>query len=422
MWELFWWSWTGASLALLEPSGEGNPAIIADAICRNKVTVIHFVPSMLRIFLEYLQDRPEIISKISTLRYVFASGEALGADLVTMFNNTINRGCGCELHNLYGPTEATVDVTWYPCIKSEPYVSVPIGKPVANTQIYILDEFKNPLPVGLKGEIHIGGVQVAAGYINQPELTSEKFIDDPFSPGNKLYRTGDLGYWNKNGEVEYSGRMDFQVKLRGFRVELGEIEQALTSLDEISAAVVMVNSINSLEAYVKVSVGANFDKENIRKSLINKLPDYMIPYIYHIVENIPLSVSGKVDRRALAAQNTVPSKTISSEGQIRLLDNEVMKIWKLVLPEVTEIQVDQNFFELGGNSLLLIRLHELLEKQWPGVFTPADLFVATTIARQAEQIENQTGNRLNNKSDIKNKVFSARDKKEKDAVAIIGMA
>ncbi|HEX2956559.1 MAG TPA: amino acid adenylation domain-containing protein, partial [Chitinispirillaceae bacterium] len=425
IWELFWWSWTGASLVLLEPSGEGNPAIIVDAISKSKVTVIHFVPSMLRLFLEYLNGRPESISKISSLRYVFVSGEALTTDLVELFNTTIYNEIGCELHNLYGPTEATVDVTWYPCTRCESLTSIPIGKPVANTQIYILDQFKNPLPAGVKGEIHLGGIQVAAGYINQPTLTSEKFVDDPFNPGNKLYRTGDLGYWNNNGEVEYSGRMDFQVKLRGFRVELGEIEQALSSLDMISTAVVMVRSINrtdSLEAYLKLVEGTKVGTETIRKSLRNRLPEYMIPYVYHIVENIPLSVNGKVDRNALAKQKVVTSKLSSPDGKKWHIHNEVMRIWKLVLPEDKEIKIDQNFFEMGGNSLLLIRLHELLDNKWPGVFTPADLFVATTIERQAEKIENLNSDKSDNNSDSETHFISRRNDTENDAVAIIGLA
>lgn len=426
IWELFWWSWTGASLAMLEPSGEGNPAIIADAIYKHKVTVIHFVPSMMRIFLEYLKDHPEVVSKIKSLRYVFASGEALSPDLVELYNKVVYSKCGCELHNLYGPTEATVDVTWYSCSESGSLNSIPIGKPVANTQIYILDEFKNPQPIGVKGEIYIGGVQVAAGYINQPQLTSEKFIDDPFNHGQKLYRTGDLGYWNNKGEIEYSGRIDFQVKLRGFRVELGEIEQALTSLDNISAAVVMVKSINgidSLEAYLKISEGVTVDTENIRKSLVNKLPEYMIPHVYHVVKEIPLSASGKIDRRLLAEQKTDNSIILPvSKRQILSCENEVMDIWKLILPEIGDLQADQNFFELGGNSLLLIRLHELLEKKWPGIFTPADLFVVTTIARQAEQIESRTCDKITGGLENESNISERKDNLQKDAIAIIGMA
>lgn len=426
IWELFWWSWTGASLALLEPSGEGNPAIIADAIYKHKVTVIHFVPSMMRIFLEYLKDHPEVVSKIKSLRYVFASGEALSPDLVELYNKVVYSKCGCELHNLYGPTEATVDVTWYPCSDSDSLNSIPIGRPVANTQIYILDEFKNPLPVGVKGEIHIGGVQVAVGYLNQPELTSAKFIDDPFTPGQKLYKTGDLGYWNSNGEIEYSGRIDFQVKLRGFRVELGEIEQALTSLDNISAAVVMVKSINgidSLEAYLKLSEGESVDTEIIRKFLVSKLPEYMIPHIYHVVKEFPLSSSGKIDRRLLAERKTDNSIILHANNrQVHLCEKELMEIWKIVLPEVRDLQVDQNFFEMGGNSLLLIRLHELLDKKWPGIFTPADLFVATTIARQAKQIESKTFDNIIDEPENESNTSERKENLQKEDIAIIGMA
>ena len=232
VWEFFWPLLVGARLVIARPGGHQDPSYLAQIIRDQRITVLHFVPSMLRTFL----DEPTV-SQCTTLRHVICSGEALTADLQEKFFKSL----GCELHNLYGPTEAAVDVTHWTCRRESGSSVVPIGRPVANTQIHILNESLKPVAIGTEGELHIGGVQVGRGYHNQPELTAEKFIQDPFSsdPSARLYKTGDLARWNPDGNIEYLGRIDFQVKIRGFRIELGEIESVLAQHPAVQQAVVV---------------------------------------------------------------------------------------------------------------------------------------------------------------------------------------
>jgi amino acid adenylation domain-containing protein len=201
VWELFWWAWTGAAVALPPPGAERDPLALVDVMERSGVTVAHFVPSMLAAFLSCLEDGRADAGRLRRLRYVFASGEALDSSLVARFDRLLHRRFGTELHNLYGPTEATVDVTWHPCSPWNGGAVVPIGRPIANTSVYVLNAKGEPAPIGCPGEIHLGGPQVARGYVNRPELTREKFIPDPFRTGGRLYRTGDLGRWRRDGTV-----------------------------------------------------------------------------------------------------------------------------------------------------------------------------------------------------------------------------
>lgn len=232
VWEFFWPLMTGACLVVAKPEGHKDPNYLIDLIVRQRITTMHFVPSMLRIFLETGR-----VESCSSLRRVICSGEALPADLETRFFERLQ----CELHNLYGPTEASVDVTYWQCQPGSGRSSVPIGRPVWNTQIYILDEQLRPAPIGVPGELHIGGVQLARGYLNRPQLTAEKFIRDPFSsePGARLYKTGDLSRFLPDGNIEYLGRLDHQVKIRGFRIELGEIETTLNEQPGVRQSVVL---------------------------------------------------------------------------------------------------------------------------------------------------------------------------------------
>ncbi|MGL6405883.1 amino acid adenylation domain-containing protein [Aeromonas veronii] len=229
IWEFFWPFMTGARLVLAKPGGHKDPAYLAELIEQAGITTLHFVPSMLQIFVA--QAEP---ARCHALRQVFCSGEALPADLVQRWNGTFS----APLHNLYGPTEAAVDVTWYPCRADEAVTSVPIGYPVWNTSIHILDPCLQPVPPGVAGELWIGGVQVADGYFGQPELTAERFIANPFGAG-RLYRSGDLAAWREGGAIEYLGRLDFQVKIRGQRIELEEIEQVLLRHPRVAQAVVL---------------------------------------------------------------------------------------------------------------------------------------------------------------------------------------
>ena len=394
---------------LLEPEAEKDPRKIVDVIHSHKVTVLHFVPSMLRIFLEHLESCPEEAHKLESLKYVFASGEVLASDLVVRFNALLN----AELHNLYGPTEAAIDVSWYPCRESSENV-VPIGRPVSNTRLYVLDEHKQMVPLGVTGEIHISGVQVARGYVNRPELTAESFLADPFNPGNRMYRTGDLGRWRADGNIEYLGRNDDQVKVRGFRIELGEVESALSRCNGVSQAVVRVCNIgelDSLEAFLLPSENGILSFSEIRGELATILPDYMCPAVFHEVDEIPLSPSGKVDRKQLKGRKLLSTGGIE-EGDITALQEEIRDIWLEVMPEIDTPDIDQGFFEVGGNSLLLVKLHKLLDFRWEDVFTLASLFSESTIRKQSEYIKQ-----------IKpDGVVSSQKTASNGPIAIIGMA
>ncbi len=235
VWEFFWPLMVGAHLVVAKPDGHRDPAYLAEIITQAGITTMHFVPSMLRVFLEAVK-----LPKHCKLRQVFASGEALTADLQTMFFAS----CGAELFNLYGPTEAAVDVTHWPCRRNDPRAFVPIGYPITNIQIHVLDKKLKHVPVGIPGELHIGGIGVARGYLNRPELNADRFLSDPFRKVTdaRLYKTGDLARYLPSGEVEYLGRIDHQVKIRGFRIELGEIESALSQHPAIRDVAVVANS------------------------------------------------------------------------------------------------------------------------------------------------------------------------------------
>ena len=418
IWELFWWSWNGAALALLEPGAEGDPARIARAVQAGGVTVLHFVPSMLRVFLDHLESRPEDVDRLSSLRYVFVSGEVLPRELVARFNALLR----AELHNLYGPTEATVDVSWQPCLETPPH-AVPIGHPVSNTGLHVLDVRQRPVPIGVAGELWISGVQVARGYMNRPELTARSFLPDPAAPGGRMYRTGDLGRWLPDGGIEYLGRNDDQVKVRGHRIELGEVEAAFERCAGVAQAVVRACRIGghgALEAFLLPRGNAVLTLRGIRDELALTLPDYMIPARFHTVEEIPLSPSGKADRKRLKGTPLVPGKVditgVSAGAEASALQDAVRALWQRVMPEVDMHDADLGFFEAGGNSLLLVQLHALLEKRWPGVFTLASLFSESSIRaqtlfiEQAEQTEQAHG------------AMRPRTAAANASIAIIGMA
>ncbi|WP_417829200.1 amino acid adenylation domain-containing protein [Thalassospira sp.] len=403
VWELFWWSWTGARVVLPDPGVERDPQQLAKTICDHGVTTMHFVPSMLASFLFSVEKGLVDIENLRSLKRVFASGEALDPAVVHRFNDLLFDRFGTELHNLYGPTEATVDVTWHACSPLDNPDIVPIGKPIANTSIRILDDKLGEMPIGIAGEIVLGGPQIARGYRNRPELTAEKFPDDPDNPGQKLYRTGDLGRWLSDGSVEYLGRIDHQVKIRGFRIECGEVETALESHAMVERALVKAvraGELDELHAFVlgdcELTLGV------LRDHLHTRLPEYMIPARFFALDHLPLTTSGKVDRKNLSgtpitrpAKHTVkkskPDIAIAPEAtsaELAKLEKVLQRLWQEVLPGVIANR-DDGFFDIGGNSLLLLRLHEKINARWPGKVSIADLFASATIARQAELLSGQ---------------------------------
>lgn len=390
VWELVWWYFVGAKVCMLEPGAQKYPDKIIEAIRKNGITTMHFVPSMLNAFLEYV-DVSKDTESLASLRWVFASGEALLIDQVKKFNHLVYDNCGAQLVNLYGPTEATVDVSYFNCSPTPENGIVPIGKPIDNIQLYVLDNNKNLLPVGLIGELYIAGDGLSRGYVNNPTLTNEKFVDNPFVPGMKMYKTGDLARFMPKGDIEYMGRIDFQIKIRGFRIEIGEIETRIKNFNDINESVVIVREdkntgIKNLCAYFTAKT--QIDIKELKKSLMQKMPEYMVPSYYMQLESMPLSANGKLDRKQL------PEIEIDDESvEIILPETEEQKIlaetFKKAL-HLKEIGINQNIFELGADSLKVIgALTSLLKYQW-GIGVQ-DFYQYPTIAELSDKI---TGNLL----------------------------
>jgi amino acid adenylation domain-containing protein len=356
VWEFFWPLLTGARLVMARPEGHKDAAYLCEAIHRNRITTLHFVPSMLQAFVEHA-DQVEC----SSLKRVVCSGEALPGALVRRFRERLPR---VALHNLYGPTEATVDVTAWTCPPGVPQqANPPIGRPIANTQIYILDNSREPVPIGAVGELYIGGVQVARGYLNRVELTAEKFLPDPFtsSPEGRMYRTGDLARWLEDGNIEYLGRNDFQVKLRGFRIELGEVEARLAEHPGVREAVVIAREDTPgdqrlVAYYTEEPRGSNqFRRDALRRSLAAKLPDYMVPTAFVRLESLPVTVNGKLDRKALPAPGSDAYVSLAHESPVGETETMLAEIWAEFL-KLDRVGRRDNFFELGGHSLLAVRM------------------------------------------------------------------
>jgi D-alanine--poly(phosphoribitol) ligase subunit 1 len=301
VWELFWWALEGAQMCFLPPGAERNPIGIVGTIRKNKVTVLHFVPSMLSVFLEYLESKGDAAaSSLASVRYVFCSGEALSAEHVKRFNRFWGRHTGARLINLYGPTEATVDVTYYDCPADDGFNIVPIGRPIDNTKLYIIRDGRQ-VAIGETGELCLAGVGLARGYINSKTLTEERFTDNPANPGERIYRTGDVARWLPDGNVEYLGREDHQVKIRGLRIELGEIENSIRQYPGVVDCVVVVKryseTVIPIIAYVVCK--GSLQAEELKAFLKARLPDYMVPNHVQQIAEMPLTPSGKADRKAL---------------------------------------------------------------------------------------------------------------------------
>jgi len=378
VWELYWPLMAGAQLVMAQPGGHRDPSYLCALIQRTGVTTLHFVPSMLQEFLAH-----GAASDCTSLARVVCSGEALSAAQVLRFEAVLPRAA---LYNLYGPTEAAVDVTAWTCSARDPAgrvrTAIPIGRPIANTQIYIVDERMQPAPIGVAGEIYIGGAQVARGYLNQPALTAERFVDDPFTPGQRLYRTGDLGRWLPDATIDYLGRNDFQVKIRGFRIELGEIEAKLAQLAGVRAVVVVARDHGpgdkQLVAYV---VGDEVADAALREHALRCLPHYMVPAAYVRLAALPVTPNGKLDRGALPAPDARTVARTGHEAPHGAIEIQLAAMWAELL-QVVPIDRFDNFFELGGHSLLAVRLIERMRRQ--GLHADVRvLFTAPTLAALA---------------------------------------
>jgi amino acid adenylation domain-containing protein len=382
VWELFWPLISGARLIMAEPGSHRESFSLSRLISLREITIAHFVPSMLQVFL----DEPSL-DGCQSLRLVVCSGEALTLELQDRFFKLL----GSQLHNLYGPTEAAVDVTFWQCSQSG-RKAVPIGRPIANTKIYLLDADSRPAPIGVPGQLHIGGVCLARGYYGNPAQTAEKFVPDPFSPaGARLYATGDLARYAADGNIEFLGRLDHQVKIRGMRIEMSEIETVLNQWPPIKEAIVTAREDGPgnqcLVAYLVAHSGIEVETDSLRRYLRDHLPEHMIPSILMTVDRFTLTANGKVDRRALP----VPERS-SYERRLRHtpaqtpIQQEVARVWKSVL-RVNRPGIYENFLELGGHSLLATQVISRLRNTFQVELSLRSLFESPTIAGLAGEIE-----------------------------------
>ncbi|MGW5054170.1 non-ribosomal peptide synthetase/MFS transporter [Actinokineospora sp. NPDC004072] len=372
VWEFFWPLQTGARLVLAKPGGHKDAAYLRELIDQERITTAHFVPSMLGVFLGEQAACP-------SLRRVICSGEELplatAREFITRFPHT-------ELHNLYGPTEAAIDVTAWHCANLDGLTAVPIGAPIANLRVHILDKHGVETPIGVAGELHIGGVGVARGYHRRPALTAEKFVPDPHAPGARRYATGDSARWRRDGTVEFLGRLDHQVKLRGLRIELGEIESALRDLPEVADAAVIVRQDTPGDQRLTAYLVGGADHAEVKAALKKRLPEYMVPTAIVDLDALPLTPNGKLDRKALPA----PQVTRSGELVEPRTDTEraLAAIWTDVLA-IPAVGIDDDFFDLGGHSLLatqvVARIRKIPDARPVGVM---DLFTHRTIRDLAE--------------------------------------
>lgn len=386
VWE-FWWPFiTGARLVMAEPEAHRDPLAMQQFFARYGVTTTHFVPSMLAAFVASLDG--ENVATCRTLKRVFCSGEALPTGLCREWEALT----GAPLHNLYGPTEAAVDVSWYPACGAELAAvtgnSVPIGWPVWNTGLRILDASMRPVPPGVAGDLYLTGIQLAQGYLGRPDLTASRFIADPYAAGERMYRTGDVARWLENGAVEYLGRSDDQLKIRGQRIELGEIDRVMSALPDVAQAVANACVLNQAAAtggdarqlvgYLVSESGLPLDTAGLKARLAEQLPPHMVPVVLIQLAELPLSANGKLDRKAL------PLPTLGNEQRGRPpeagIETTVAQAFSQLLGcEVNDIDAD--FFALGGHSLLAMRLAAQLGRELDRQVTPGQVMVASTVGK-----------------------------------------
>ncbi|MEE2032334.1 non-ribosomal peptide synthase/polyketide synthase [Rhodococcus chondri] len=386
VWELFWPLQVGARLVVARPEGHRDPVYLVRVMVEHAVSVVHFVPSRLSVFVA----EPSVVEAVS-VRLVFASGEALPGSVALRLRELLP---SVRVHNLYGPTEAAVDVTFHEVAGAD-RVAVPIGVPGWNTQVFVLDSRLSPVPVGVVGELYLAGDQLARGYVSRADLTSDRFVANPFGvAGARMYRTGDLVRWGVSAgggaELEYIGRTDFQVKVRGLRIELGEIESALLDLGVVARAVVVVHDGDlgqQLVGYVVPEPGAVVDTAVVRAELALVLPGYMVPDAWVVMDEFPLNASGKLERKLLPPP-------VFEAREFRAPSTPVEEIVAGVFAEVLGVErvgADDDFFALGGNSLIATQVVARLGSALDTSVPVRVLFEAPTVAALATRVERSKG-------------------------------
>jgi amino acid adenylation domain-containing protein len=391
VWEIFWPLWIGAQVVLAPPGAHLDPTSLVATIARYGVTSVYFVPSMLELFL-----KTPGIEQTNTLRRVICGGEKLSNETIDRFFQVMQ----AELHHSYGPTETSIAASEWRCERDGEERLVTIGRPLANTQLYVLDAFRQPVPVSVPGELYIGGIGVGRGYLHRPDLTAESFLPDPFSdePGARLYRTGDLVRYLPDGRIEFLGRLDWQVKMRGYRIELGEVEAVLQEHEGVRECVVVAREdAPGAQRLVAYAVSAATDSApssvELRAYLKERLPEYMVPALVVMLDALPLMTNGKIDRRLLPPPE-MRTETEESYAMPRTPVEELLAgLWGDVLG-LGRVSVHDDFFELGGNSLLatqlVSRVREALRVEMP----LRELFEHPTVRSLAGMLEQSEVNGL----------------------------
>jgi acyl-coenzyme A synthetase/AMP-(fatty) acid ligase/acyl carrier protein len=387
LWEIFGPLLRGVPVSVIPDAVVKDPVALVHTLATQRITRVVLVPALLRAICDTHAD---LAQQLPAMRYLTASGEAVPLDLAQRLAELLPQA---TLLNLYGSSEVTADATYHDLRRSPARDFVPIGRPLANTTAHVLDQEFQPVPIGVPGEICVGGAGLARGYHGRPELTAEKFIPDPFSatPGARLYRTGDCGRWRANGTLEYLGRFDFQVKLRGFRIELGEIEAALRQIPAISDAVVIAREDRpgdkQVVAYIVPQDGHMPTANELRNDLLTKLPEYMIPSTFVPLERLPLTANGKVNRRALPAPDGARLESGTTFVEPRsATEKQVAALWRNVL-KLERVGIYDNFFTLGGHSLLATQLIAHLHDTFQIDLPLRRLFASPTVAGIAEMID-----------------------------------
>jgi amino acid adenylation domain-containing protein len=409
VWELFWPLQCGAALVLADKDSHKNPYQLAEQIRNHQINIIHFVPSMLSAFID---SQPE---NIDSLRAVICSGEALSGNLQTKF---FSQFPGIQLYNLYGPTEAAVDVSYWACTQ-EVRSKIPIGQPVANTKLYVVDEHNSQVPVGVVGELWIGGVQVANGYVNSQELTDAMFIKNPFD-GGMVYKTGDYARWTSAGYLEYAGRKDHQVKVNGVRIELGEIDSAIASIEGVSMSCSVLFKTEQggqkIISYYTQESGYDVLPEQVAKNIKGDLPHYMMPLKIQRLDELPVNVNGKIDYKKLPApefdDKSASRNNMSSDRNVDGAQRAIFEIWSGILQR-SDFSLDDNFFDLGGDSILLMQVYKQICDLGGRKISSVDMFRLTTIRSLAEHMKSEKSEKISSEvksraSQIKNAIKRRR--------------
>ncbi|AIW16133.1 non-ribosomal peptide synthetase [Vibrio tubiashii] len=385
VWEFFWPLMYGARLAIAEPDHHRQPELLHNIIREQGVTTFHFVPSMLHAF-----ESETDIGECTSLRRIICSGEALPAELT---EKVLTGAPDCQLHNLYGPTEAAIDVTYWQC-ELPIGKRIPIGHAISNTQLHVLDDCWNPVPVGVPGELYLAGDGLAREYLSRPDLTADRFVPNPFgceqdgNIGSRMYRTGDQVVRMPDGRLEYLGRLDHQVKIRGLRIELEEIENVLNQYDDVDESAVIAyehQTGTQLVAYVVCGEWSS-EKETAAKAHLNDhLPDYMVPAIYVALDEMPLSPNGKRDRKALPSPEWSKVEYRAPESELEIW---FANTWQQVLGS-EKVGLDDNFFALGGHSLLATRIVAQAQKELDLAISLKDFFAAGTLQALTDALQSQ---------------------------------